>query len=54
MQADVETKLDTMLKVSIIEPSNSAYASLIVVVRKPDGSNRVCVVFSKVEQNYYF
>ena len=33
MQAEVEKQLETMLKLGTIEPSNSAYASLIVVVR---------------------
>ena len=46
MQKEVEKELDSMLKLGVIEPSTSSYASAIVVVRKPDGSNRVCVDFS--------
>jgi len=46
----VENELETMLKLGVIEPSNSAYASPIVIVRKPDGSNRVCVDFRKLNK----
>ena len=48
MQKEVEKELDSMLKLGVIEPSTSAYASSIVIVRKPDGSNRVCVDFRKL------
>jgi len=50
MQKYVEKELDNMLKLGIIEPSTSSYSSPIVVVRKPDGSNRVCVDFSKLNK----
>ena len=43
MQETVDKELENMLQMGIIEPSTSPYASPIVVVRKPDGSNRVCV-----------
>jgi len=48
MQKEVEKELDNMLKLGIIEPSTSSYSSPIVVVRKPDGSNRFCVDFRKL------
>jgi len=50
MQEVVEKELETMLSLGIIEPSNSAYASPIVIVRKPDGTNRVCVDFRKLNK----
>ena len=43
MQETVDKELENMLQMGIIEPSTSPYASPIVVVRKSDGSNRVCV-----------
>jgi len=46
----VDKELDSMLESGIIEPSTSAYASPIVVVRKPDGTNRICVDFRKLNK----
>ena len=50
MQKEVEKELDSMLKLGVIDPSTSAYASPIVIVRKADGSNRVCVDFRKLNK----
>jgi len=50
MQKEVQKELDDMLKLGIIEPSTSSYSSPIVVVRKPDGSNRFCVDFRKLNK----
>jgi len=50
MQKEVEKQLDDMLKLGIIEPSTSSYSSPVVVVRKPDGSNRFCVDFWKLNK----
>jgi len=50
MQKKVEKELDDMLKLGIIEPSTSSYSSPIVFVRKPDGSNRFCVDFPKLDK----
>jgi len=44
MQETVDKELENMLQMGIIEPSTSPYASPIVVVRKPDGSNRSVVI----------
>ena len=50
MQKEVEKELDDMLKLGIIEPSTSSYSSSVMVVRKPDGSNRFCVDFRKINK----
>jgi len=50
MQEVVEKELETMLSLGIIEPSSSAYASPVVIVRKADGTNRVCVDCRKLNK----
>lgn len=46
----VDKELDMMLKMKIIEPSDAAYASPMVVVRKPDQSLRICVNFQNLNR----
>ena len=43
MKPILESEIETMLRMGIIEPSSAAYASPLVLVRKSDGSMRVCV-----------
>ena len=47
----MEVELEKLLKIKCIEPTNSSYASPIVLVRKPDGNLRVCVDYRSVNKD---
>ncbi|KAK7101556.1 hypothetical protein V1264_019921 [Littorina saxatilis] len=42
--------IDSMLKMGVIRESSSPYSSPVVVVKKKDGTNRVCIDFRKVNK----
>ena len=44
----VNAEMDDMIKKGVIEPSCSAWASPIVMVKKKDGSNRFCIDYRKL------
>ena len=48
LKKDISKEIDNMLKMGIIEPSNSPYASPIVLVKKQDGAYRFCCDFRKL------
>ena len=45
MREEFRNEVDTMLEMGVVRPSTSPYASPIVMVKKKDGSNRVCGFF---------
>ena len=49
-QTTIKSEIETMLKLGVIEVSESKYASPIVLVRKRDGTNRFCVDFRKLNK----
>ena len=48
MQEIINEDVEAMLEADIIEPSKSAYCSLVVIVEKRDGSNKFCIDFRKL------
>ena len=50
MREELRSEVDTMLEMGVVRPSTSPYASPIVMVKKKDGSNRVCVDFRKLNK----
>lgn len=50
MREIVEEEIASMLQLGIVERSESAYNSPLVVVRKPDGTHRLCVDFRRVNE----
>ena len=48
LRETIRDEVDTMLKMGIIEQSNSPYASPVVIVKKKDGKNRFCVDYRKI------
>ena len=47
---DIQNEIKSMIDLDIIEPSNSPYASPIVLVKKKDSSNRFCADYRKVNK----
>ena len=50
MREELRNEVDSMLEMRVVRPSTSPYASPIVMVKKKDGSNRVCVDFRKLNK----
>lgn len=48
MQAVINQEIDRMLKEGIIEASNSAWSSPVIIMRKKDGGYRFCINFRKL------
>lgn len=45
---EVNKEVQKMLKLSIIEPAKSDNNSLMVIVRKKDNTNRICIDFRRL------
>jgi len=54
MRETLTKKIDNMLAMGVIEESCAAYASLVVMVKKPDGSTRVCIDYRKLNSATVF
>ena len=50
MQEVIDNEIEDMLAMGIIERSEAPYASPLVLVKKPDGSCRVCVNFKDLNK----
>jgi len=50
MRNILSNEIDSMLKLKVIESSTSAYASPVVMVKKPDNSVRVCCDYRKLNK----
>ena len=50
MRESLKKDIDDMMRMGVIRESNSPYASPVVVVKKKDGSNRVCVDYRKLNK----
>lgn len=48
IQAEIDKQLDEMLRLGVVEASNSPWSSPIVLVKKKDGTYRFCVDFRKL------
>ena len=48
LKKDIKEEIENMIKLDIIEPCNSPYASPVVMVRKTDGTYRFCCDFRKL------
>ena len=50
MRVELRNEVDNMLEMGVERPPTSPYASPIVMVKRKDGSNRVCVDFRKLNK----
>ncbi|XP_071964120.1 uncharacterized protein [Antedon mediterranea] len=50
LRGTIKDEVNMMLNLGVVEPSGAPFASPIVLVKKPDGSNRFCVDFRKLNQ----
>ena len=55
MREELRNEVYSMLKMGVVRPSTSPYASPIIMVKKKDGSNRVCKQINELfSENHVF
>ena len=50
LREELKQDIEQMLDMGVIRKSDSPYSSPIVIVRKKDGSNRICIDFRRVNK----
>jgi transposase InsO family protein len=50
LQKEIDREIEEMLESGVIERSNAAYAAPLVVVKKSDGSNRLCCNYKQLNK----
>nr|XP_054770320.1 uncharacterized protein LOC129278127 [Lytechinus pictus] len=50
LRSVIQDETEKMVKMGVIEKSNSPYSSPIVIVKKSDGSNRFCIDFRRLNR----
>lgn len=50
LQQEIDREIETMLRNGIIERSEAAYAAPLVVVKKPDGTSRLCCNYNQLNK----
>ena len=50
LRQELKDEIRKILDMGVIRKSSSLYASLIVIVKKTDGSNRICVDYKKLNK----
>ena len=50
VRGEIQEEIQKMINTGIVRESNSPYASPMVVVKKKDGSNRICVDYRKLNR----
>jgi hypothetical protein len=54
MRSTLSDEIKNMMAMGVIEPSDSPFCSPLVMVKKPDGSNRSCIDFRRLNQACVF
>ena len=49
-QGEIQTEIQEMINTGIVPQSDSQYASPMLIVKKKNGSNRICVDYHKLNR----